>query len=160
MSKKSMISAALAAVLLIAAIVLSIVLFGGISALPDGAKQFKNVVNGCSKMSASAVQSNYGRSSVYSAPSLVGCETIDDYMKSCGIEFSYMQEEGNTTQRVYFVSSAEGAEYEDNWLLQDEISLFQVVVGADYLNSDGETKTAYGNFMVVCGKNGGILAIL
>lgn len=160
MSKKSMISAALAAVFLIAAIVLSTVLFGGLSALPDGAKQFKSVVNGCSKMSASAVQSNYGRSSFYSAPSLVGCETIDDYMKSCGLKFGYMSEEGNTTQKVYFVSASESTEFEDSWFTQEEFSFIQAVVGADYLNSEGETKTAYKSFTVVCSKKGGMLGIL
>lgn len=159
MSKKSMISAALAAVLLIVAIVLSTVLFGGLSALSDGAKQFKSIVNGCSKMSASAVQSNYGRSSFYSAPSLVGCETIDDYMKSCGLKFGYMSEEGNTTQKVYFVSASESAEFEDSWFTQDEFSFIQAVVGADYLDSEGETKTAYKGFTVVCSKNGGVLGI-
>lgn len=159
MSKKSIICAALAAALLIVAIVLSTLLFGGLSALPAGAKQFKGIVDGCSKMSSSAVQSNYGRSNLYSAPSLVGCETIEDYMKSCGLRFDYMREDGNTTQRVYFVSASESSEFEDIFFGQGEFSIIQAMVGADYLNSDGESKTAYKNFTVICSKNGGILDI-
>ncbi|MCM1055108.1 MAG: hypothetical protein NC394_06240 [Bacteroides sp.] len=158
MSKKSVIGAALAAVLLIVGIVLA-VLLGGVSSLPDGAKQFRGIVNGCSKMSASAVQSNYGRSALYSPPSLVGCETIDDYMKSCGLKFNYMKEEGNVTERVYFVSASESSEVEDVFFGQGEFSIIGAVVGADYVNAEGEKKTAYKSFTVICSSKGGILSV-
>lgn len=159
MSKKSIICAALAAVFLIISIVLTVVLFGSFSSLPKGADRFKNIVNGCSKMSSSAVQDSYGRSSIYSAPSLIGCETVDDYMKACGMRFGYMSEDGCTTQKVYFVSASAVTEDEYDWFGQDEFSFIQAVVGADYVNSEGETNTAYKNFTVICSKKGGVLAI-
>ena len=162
MSKKASASALTAVVLAIIAIALAVFIGKTYTALPDGTKEFRSIVDGCSAMSESKVKDSYGRSTFYSVPSLVGCTTIDDYLKACGMKFGYMQD-GGTTDKVYFVSAVkEPGEY-DEWL-----SLFgssgytgiHAVVGADYTNADGEKKTAYEDFYAIYSESGnGIITI-
>ena len=151
MSKKATASAVIAVILAVIAIALASVIGKTYTALPDGTKEFRSIVDGCSAMSESKVRNSYGKSILYSIPSLVGCETIDDYLKACGMKFSYMQD-GGVTDRVYFVSAVkEPGEY-DEWLGllgNTDYSVIHTVVGADYTDADGEQKTAYEDFYAI-----------
>lgn len=166
MSKKALSSAVTAVILAVIAIALASFIGKTYTALPDGTKEFKSIVEGCSKMSASKVKDSYGRSTLssihYDIPSLVSCETIDDYLKACGLTFDYMQD-GGVTDKVYFVSAIKGnipySDLNEMYSLND-YNVIYAVVGADYTDADGEQKTAYELFYVLYSeKDHGILKI-
>lgn len=163
MSKKASASALTALILAAIAIALAVFIGKTYTALPDGTKEFRSIVDGCSAMSESKVKDSYGRSTFYSVPSLVGCTTIDDYLKSCGMKFGYMQD-GGTTDKVYFVSAVKEVVTSDdkisNLLGMGDYTLIHTVVGADYTNADGEKKTAYEDFYAIYSESGnGIITI-
>ena len=163
MSKKAASSAVTAVILAAIAIAIAVFIGKTYTALPDGTKEFKSIVEGCADMSESKVKSSYGRSALYSVPSLVGCTTIDEYLQACGLRFDYMYD-GGVTDNVYFISAVKEVDTSD-----DEISRFlglgdytviHTVVGANYTDTEGSKKTTYEDFYAIYSESGnGILYI-
>lgn len=130
--------------------------------MPPGISEFKTIIKGCVSRSEKDILDCYGQSMYFSEPSLSEYETIDDYLKSCELTFEYMSDKDaeNVTTNVFFVSAVNNTLTWKSFYSMDNYPVIHTVVGAEYIGSDGISKTEYKDFYIIYSKeDGGILTV-
>lgn len=152
-AKSSLIVAALALVVMIAAIAA----LCKITALPDSCKGVKKLIKACEAQSERQITACMSDSAYTGGFS--SCVTVEDYLSACGISFDFMKDESCKLKEVKLVGSAEITdsnilEYIGNYTNRNVSYIF---IAAEYTDSEGAERNAVQSYYVISDKTNGKL---